>query len=41
MRYCCMRPEWAEDDTCLLDTGEYDDCSECAWACELEDDDDD
>ena len=38
MRYCCMKPEWAEDDPCPIDTEEYEDCAECVWALECEDD---
>ncbi len=38
MRYCCMKPEWADNEPCPIDTGEYQDCAECTWVCELEDD---
>ena len=37
MKYYCMKPEWADNEPCPIDTEELENCAECAWACELED----
>lgn len=37
MKYDCGKPEWAEMEPCPLETGELEDCAECAWAVERED----
>jgi hypothetical protein len=36
-KYDCDKPEWADKEPCPLDTGEFEDCSECEWARERED----
>lgn len=36
MRGYCGKPEWADEEPCPLDTGEYDDCVECSWFVETE-----
>lgn len=34
MKYDCRKPEWAEMEPCPLETGELEDCAECAWPVE-------
>lgn len=34
MKRVCGKPEWAELEPCPMDTGELEDCAECAWAVE-------
>ena len=34
MKYDCMKPEWADNEPCPLDTG-----AECVWAHERETED--
>ena len=39
MKYDCMKPEWADNEPCPLDTGELENCAECVWAHERETED--
>lgn len=39
MKYDCMKPEWADNEPCPLDTGELENCAECVWAHEGETED--
>ena len=39
MKYDCMKPEWADNEPCPLDTGELENCAECVWAHEREPED--
>lgn len=39
MKYDCMKPEWADNEPCPLDTGELENCAECVWAHEREKED--
>lgn len=39
MKYDCMKPEWADNEPCPLDTGELENCAECVWANERETED--
>lgn len=36
MKYDCGRPEWADGESCPIDTGELEDCADCFWALEQE-----
>ena len=29
MKYVCMKPEWADNEPCPIDTGEYEPCASC------------
>lgn len=31
MRGYCTKPEWAEIEPCPINTGELEECDECAW----------
>jgi hypothetical protein len=37
-QWICQRPEWAEDETCPLDTGEYESCAECCYGYDADQD---
>lgn len=36
MKYVCGKPEWTVLEPCPLNTGELEDCAECVWAVEKE-----